>query len=123
MSHDILNNIKHHNVNTYGKDKYPYLREVAEDDVVIKLKNIHKENSLIDSNVLSSGMKRDDDSDMGGVAISQDGSLIAAWFGCKLTLWDSHLCNIRTTLAHPALRPKGIQVKFGSHDASHYVSI
>lgn len=123
MAHDILNNIKHHNVNTYEKEKYPYLRAIPKDDVLERLKNIHKEDSLVDANVLNTGMKRDNVSDMGGIAISQDGSLIAAWFGCKLTLWDSHLCNLRSSLAHPALRPKGLQVKFGCHDASHFVSI
>lgn len=122
LSHGILNDYKKHDVRKYGPEQHPYLRQIQENDVILKLANIHKEHALIDENVIKRGMRTDPESDMGEVAISQDGSLIAAWFGCKLTLWDTHLCNLRTSLSHPALRPKGLQVKFGSQDAAHYVS-
>lgn len=105
-------------------EEFPYLREfTSKNDIVKKLVNIHKEHNFVDENIVNAGMRRDDDNDMGGVAISHDGSLIAAWFGCKLTLWDTHLCNLRTTLSHPGLRPKGIDVQFGNQDAAHYVSV
>lgn len=88
-------------------------------DPILRLMNIHKE-TAIGRPIVSANA--DPENEMGGVAISQDGSLIAAWFGCKMTLWDTHLCNLRTTLSHPALRPKGVHVQFGIADAAHYVS-
>lgn len=88
-------------------------------DLILRLMNIHKETG-IGRPIVSANA--DPENEMGGVAISQDGSLIAAWFGCKMTLWDTHLCNLRTTLSHPALRPKGVHVQFGIADAAHYVS-
>lgn len=101
---------------------YPYLKNVTKDDVVAKLFNVHRQDgeSLADERVV--GASGADEWSMGGVAISQDGSLIAAWFGCKLTLWDSHLCSLRTVLSHPALQPRGVHVQFGNNDAAHYVS-
>ncbi|XP_041979122.1 WD repeat-containing protein 75 [Aricia agestis] len=103
------------------KDDMPYLRDINyQDNIVQKVFNIHKE-SLVDERVINRYTYVQDENAMGGVAISHDGSLIAAWFGCKLTLWDSHLCNLRTTLSHPALRPKGISVQFGNNDAAHYL--
>ncbi|CAG4982998.1 unnamed protein product [Parnassius apollo] len=122
LSHGILNNFKiGEKMNKGRMESMPYLKEIEkENDVIAKIFNIHKEN-FVDDNVLSQGMNKDKEFDMGGVAISQDGSLIAAWFGCKLTLWDTHLCNLRTSLSHPALRPKGEHVQFGSNDAAHYL--
>ncbi|XP_045772755.1 WD repeat-containing protein 75 [Maniola jurtina] len=100
---------------------YPYMKEITYDDVIKTIFNIHKNvgQTLVDKRVAE--RKGPNEFSMGGVAISQDGSLIAAWFGCKLTLWDSHLCNLRTTLSHPALRPKGVNVQFGNNDAAHYL--
>lgn len=123
LSHGILNNFKNGEMPPSKGEVFPYLREFgSKNDIVKKLVNIHKEHNLLDENTVNAGMRRDDENDMGGVAIAHDGSLIAAWFGCKLTLWDTHLCNLRTTLSHPALRPKGVDVKFGNQDAAHYVS-
>lgn len=122
LGHDILNEYKIGQMPPGKGEEHPYLRLVYGNDVIKKLMNVHKDNGLIDERSVNAGMRKDLDKDMGGVAISQDGSLIAAWFGCKLTLWDTHLCNLRTTLSHPAMRPKGIDVKFGNHDAAHYVS-
>lgn len=125
ISNDVLNGFKDGFKHKPGRDEdLPYLREVdKKDDVIKKLFNIHKEQSLVNDEANRVCTKRDSEFDMGGVAISQDGSLIAAWFGCKLTLWDTHLCNLSTTLSHPALRPKGVHVQFGNRDAAHYVSI
>lgn len=123
ISNNILNEFKDAAKYKPGKDEeLPYLKEVSsKNDIIKKLFNIHKEHSLAnDMGKVSIG--RDAEYSMGGVAISQDGSLIAAWFGSKLTLWDTHLCNLRTTLSSPALRPKGIHVQFGNKDAAHYVS-
>lgn len=97
--------------------------EYKKPDIVEQLMNIRKENSLVKRSDVNSGVMKDEKYDMAGVAISQDGSLIAAWFGCKLTLWDSHSCSLRTTLSHVALRPTGEDVRFGNDDAAHYVSI
>lgn len=122
LASNVLNNFKNGEEYSPGQvEEFPYLTQYKKNDIIIKLFNIHKENSLHDGKSRSS-ISKYDESDMGGVAISQDGSLIAAWFGCKLTLWDTHLCILRTTLSHPALRPKGIHVQFGKHDAAHYVS-
>lgn len=107
--------------NIRQNDIQPYLTEVHQDDVIHKIVNIHKEYTVGNLEMIDNIIKDEADS-MGGLAISADGSLIAAWFGCKLTLWDTYLCNLRTTLSHPALRPKGIDVTFGSKDAAHYVS-
>lgn len=125
ISNSVLNGFKDGVKHKPGRDEdLPYLREVEkENDVIKKLFNIHKEHSLADDGTIKVPKRRDSEYDMGGVAISQDGSLIAAWFGCKLTLWDTHLCNLSTTLSHPALRPKGVHVQFGNRDAAHYVSI
>lgn len=114
LSNPVLNNFKSSEALEPGKvEDLPYMKEISKkDDVINKIFNMHKVCDVEDQN----------DYDMGGVAISQDGSLIAAWFGSKLTLWDTHLCNLRTTLSHPALRPKGIHVQFGNNDAAHYVS-
>uniref|UniRef100_A0A2H1VX72 SFRICE_002080 n=1 Tax=Spodoptera frugiperda TaxID=7108 RepID=A0A2H1VX72_SPOFR len=123
ISNDVLNGFKDGFKHKPGRDEdLPYLREVdKKDDVIKKLFNIHKEQSLVNDEANRVSTKRDSEFDMGGVAISQDGSLIAAWFGCKLTLWDTHLCNLSTTLSHPALRPKGVHVQFGNRDAAHYL--
>ncbi|XP_068633206.1 WD repeat-containing protein 75 [Battus philenor] len=123
LSHGILNNYKIGQKLDKGRiEAMPYLKESGKkNDVIAKVLNIHKENSVVHDNLINQGMNKSDELDMGGVAISQDGSLIAAWFGCKLTLWDTHLCNLRTTLSHPILRPKGLQVQFGSNDAAHYL--
>ncbi|KAJ0176649.1 hypothetical protein K1T71_007828 [Dendrolimus kikuchii] len=122
-SHGVYNDFKIGKLYKRSKenDIQPYLTEVHKDDVIYKIINIHKEQNIGDPEIFKYGMRVDEENDMGGVAISADGSLIAAWFGCKLTLWDTHLCNLRTTLSHPALRPKGIDVKFGSKDAAHYL--
>ncbi|KAH9644848.1 hypothetical protein HF086_007936 [Spodoptera exigua] len=123
ISNDVLNGFKDGFKHKPGRDEdLPYLREVDKNnDVIKKLFNIHKEQSLVIEEVERVSTKRDSEFAMGGVAISQDGSLIAAWFGCKLTLWDTHLCNLSTTLSHPALRPKGVHVQFGNRDAAHYL--
>ncbi|KAJ8731373.1 hypothetical protein PYW07_004537 [Mythimna separata] len=123
ISNSVLNDFKDGVKHKPGRDEdLPYLREVdKENDVIKKLFNIHKEHSLVDEGQIKVPRRRDSEYDMGGVAISQDGSLIAAWFGCKLTLWDTHLCNLSTTLSHPALRPKGVHVQFGNRDAAHYL--
>jgi WD40 repeat protein len=119
---NILNNFKNGDSYISGQvEDMPYMTKNSKNDIIKKLFNIHKESSLFDANLFSSSAKGDSEFDMGGVAISHDGSLIAAWFGCKLTLWDTHLCSLRTTLSHPALRPKGVDVQFGNHDAAHYV--
>ncbi|KAI5644283.1 WD repeat-containing protein 75 [Phthorimaea operculella] len=121
LAHGILNNYKNGKVPPKDKE-YPYVYACqGKNDVIKKIMNIHKEQSIVDETVVDAGFKSNEEFDMGGVAISQDGSLIAAWFGSKLTLWDSHLCNLRTTLSHPALRPKGVLVKFGYKDAAHYL--
>lgn len=122
ISNNVMNNFKDASKYKPGKDEdLPYLREVSsKDDIIQKLFNIHKENSLVNASGIVS-MGRENEYNMGGVAISQDGSLIAAWFGSKLTLWDTYLCSLRTTLSHPALRPKGVHVQFGSKDAAHYL--
>lgn len=100
----------------------PYMKEYSKDDIIAKVFNMHKDNTLVDVKSFSSGVTSSEN-DLGGAAISQDGSLVAVWFGCKLTLWDTHLCNMRTTLSYPALRPKGLHVEFGNQDAAHYVSL
>lgn len=124
LAHDILNKYKNDTLPPERGQPIPYLRDYMRvDDIVPKIVDIHKEHFLLKKSAVNPGMRRDDGSDMGGVDISWDGSLIAAWFGCKLTLWDTHLCNLRTTLSHPALRPKGIHVRFGCKDAAHYVSV
>lgn len=123
LSHDILNKYKNGVLPPGRGEAMPYLREYwGKNDIIRKIVDIHKEYSLLSKAAVTPGMKRDNENDMGGVDVSSDGSLIAVWFGCKLTLWDTHLCNIRTTLSHPALRPKGIHVRFGHDDAAHYVS-
>ncbi|KAL4713980.1 hypothetical protein ACJJTC_005611 [Scirpophaga incertulas] len=116
----ILNDLKCGESYELGKvENFPYLTTAGKNDVIQKLFNIHKED-LFDSKQFA--VKGDSDFEMGGIAISQDGSLIAAWFGCKLTLWDTHYCNLRTILSHPTLRPKGVHVKFGNNDAAHYLA-
>ena len=114
LSDQTLNKFKSgENVQSGDTENLPYMKWPGKTrDVVDKIFNIHKAVKVKDVN----------DNLIGGIAISQDGSLIAAWFGVKLTLWDSHLCNLRTTLSHPALRPKGEYVRFGNNDAAHYVS-
>ncbi|XP_047991028.1 WD repeat-containing protein 75 [Leguminivora glycinivorella] len=116
----VYNDIKKFEVkNLFEKVELPYMKAVGRrDDLILKIMNMHKE--LTTPQKLES-IEVDSETAMGGVAISQDGSLIAAWFGCKLTLWDTHLCNMKTTLSHPALRPVGKHVQFGSHDAAHYL--
>ncbi|XP_013165077.1 PREDICTED: WD repeat-containing protein 75 [Papilio xuthus] len=123
LSHNILNNFKIGEKVDKGRvETMPYLTEVGRDDDIIgRILNIHREHSFFNRRMINDSVERHDEFSMGGVAISQDGSLIAAWFGCKLTLWDSHLCSLRSTLTHPALRPKGMQVQFGSNDAAHYL--
>ncbi|XP_028171263.1 WD repeat-containing protein 75 [Ostrinia furnacalis] len=122
LASNVLNSFKNGEEYTPGEIvQFPYLTENSKNDVIKKLYNMHKEQSLFDAELFDSNMKKNGDFDMGGVAISQDGSLIAAWFGCKLTLWDTHLCSLRTTLSHPALRPKGVHVLFGNQDAAHYL--
>lgn len=116
----VYNDIKKFEVkNLFEKVELPFLKAVGKkDDLILKIMNMHKESTGIQK---LESVEVDSEIEMGGVAISQDGSLIAAWFGCKLTLWDTHLCNMRTTFSHPALRPKGKHVQFGSNDASHYL--
>ncbi|CAH0398369.1 unnamed protein product [Chilo suppressalis] len=122
LSSKVLNSFKNGECNlTDEPEEYTYLTDNKKGDIIQKLFNIHKEQALFDSEAFSMNAKCSGENDMGGVAISQDGSLIAAWFGSKLTLWDTHLCSLRTTLSHPALRPKGIHVKFGNQDAAHYL--
>lgn len=124
LSNPVLNNFKTSEMLTPGKvEELPYMKMSGnKNDIIKKIMNVHKERKLVNPNVIDRFFVKDDEFAMGGVAISQDGSLIAAWFGSKLTLWDTHLCNLRTTLSHPALRPKGIHVQFGNNDAAHYVS-
>lgn len=122
MSHDILNRVKHHGVPP-KTNRLPFMLKPEDNDVIQKLANIHKEHNLVDESIIKLGMKSDQETGMGQVAISTDGSLIAAWFGCKLTLWDTHLCTLRTVLANPIMRPKGQHVLFGNKDASHFVSL
>ncbi|XP_063536357.1 WD repeat-containing protein 75 [Cydia strobilella] len=116
----VYNDIKKFEVkNLFEKVELPYMKVVGKkDDLILRIMNMHKQST--GTQKLES-VEVDSETEMGGVAISQDGSLIAAWFGCKLTLWDTHLCNMKTTLSHPALRPKGKHVQFGSHDAAHYL--
>lgn len=123
ISNSVLNSFKDGVRHKAGKDEdLPYLREEGrKNDIIKKLFNIHKEHSLVDEEGLNVPSRRENEYDMGGIAVSQDGSLIAAWFGCKLTLWDSHVCSLSTTLCHPALRPKGVHVQFGNRDAAHYL--
>lgn len=122
LSHDVLNNYKIGDPYIYAEfEVYPYFREIAKDDIIEKVFNIHKQRTRMDPNAVNPGTKLDYENDMGGVDISHDGSLIAAWFGCKLTLWDTHLCTLRTSLSHFALRPKGVHVRFGNKDAAHYL--
>ncbi|XP_072949179.1 WD repeat-containing protein 75 [Epargyreus clarus] len=119
LANPVLNNFKTGDVSLGKTEDSPYLKDVDEEDIIKKVFNLHKERtgfSRVEDDVF-----RKHDGDMGGVAISHDGSLIAAWFGSKLTLWDTHLCNLRTTLSHPALRPKGKHVMFGNNDAAHYL--
>ncbi|XP_073955806.1 WD repeat-containing protein l(2)05287 [Choristoneura fumiferana] len=121
QSNSIFNDIKKFNISSFtsGPEVLPYMKEVGRrGDLILRLMNIHKE-AAVGRPIVSANA--DPENEMGGVAISQDGSLIAAWFGCKLTLWDTHLCNLRTTLSHPALRPKGVHVQFGIADAAHYL--
>lgn len=119
-AHEILNDFKNNDFNKADKeDRLSYMTEYNKHDIVEKVLNLGEE----DSKEKSSSCVRDGDLEMGGVAISQDGSLIGAWFGNKLTLWDTHQCTLRTTLAHPVLRAKGMQVRFGNNDAAHYVSL
>ncbi|GBP65407.1 WD repeat-containing protein 75 [Eumeta japonica] len=122
LAHGILNNFKNTDMHDVEKKSMPYLTEVKKNDVVEKLINIKEDNSLIEMINVNAGIEKNDGNDVSGVAISQDGSLIAAWFGYKLTLWDTYLGNLRTTLSHPALRPRGMDVKFGNDDAAHYLA-
>lgn len=124
LGHGILNDFKNREFATDTTEAHAYMTQIGRpgSDVIQRIMNINREESLVDKRIVSQGFKRNDELDMGGVAISQDGSLIAAWFGCKLTLWDTHLCALRTVLSHPALRPQGLQVQFGNNDAAHYVS-
>ncbi|XP_060803245.1 WD repeat-containing protein 75 [Amyelois transitella] len=117
-SNDAFNKFKVGDIQS-STDSPRYMTVNDNNDVVRKIFRAHKE--IVGARSVDPGMKSNKDLDMGGVAISQDASLIAAWFGCKLTLWDTHLCTLRTVLSHPALRPKGKQVKFGSSDAAHYL--
>lgn len=114
LSNPVLNKFKSgESLQPDKVEDLPYMKTVGrKNDDIDKIFNIHK---VCEEN-------KEKDNLMGGVAISQDGSLIAAWFGAKLTLWDSNMCNLRTTLSHPALRPKGEHVRFGNNDAAHYVS-
>lgn len=121
LASNVLNNFKNGEGYAPGQvDDLPYLTQHKKNDVIVKLFNVNKEDNVFERKMCDTNAKGDE-LEMGGVAISQDGSLIAAWFGCKLTLWDTHLCSLRTTLSHPALRPKGVHVQFGNHDAAHYV--
>ncbi|XP_059048482.1 WD repeat-containing protein 75 [Achroia grisella] len=122
LSHDVLN--KYKLGEPYIKDQvdeFPHLRVVKKDDIIKKVFNIHKEKLVEDPESVIPGMKVSGEHSIGGVDISHDGSLIAAWFGCKLTLWDTYLCTLRTSLSHFALRPKGVHVRFGNKDAAHYL--
>uniref|UniRef100_S4PBR8 WD repeat-containing protein 75 n=1 Tax=Pararge aegeria TaxID=116150 RepID=S4PBR8_9NEOP len=125
LGNPVLNKFKTgENLHPNEVKDYPYMKNVGKDDVIKEIFNIHKNvgPAFADNGVVERSIgKGSDEFSMGGVAISQDGSLIAAWFGCKLTLWDSHLCNLRTTLSHPALQPKGVHVQFGNNDAAHYI--
>ncbi|CAH0585754.1 unnamed protein product [Chrysodeixis includens] len=123
VSNNVFNDFKSVSKKRSDRDEdLPYLRQVHDrNDVIKKLFNIHKDPALVRDEEEKLSVHRDTEFSMGGVAISQDGSLIAAWFGSKLTLWDVHLCNLRTTLSHPALRPKGVHVQFGNRDAAHYL--
>lgn len=120
-AHEILNDFKNSDFNKADKeDRLSYLTEYKKDDIVERILN--GEDSKVEKEEKNGSCVRDGDLQMGGVAISQDGSLIATWFGAKLTLWDTHQCTLRTTLAHPVLKSKGLQVRFGNNDAAHYVS-
>ncbi|XP_047503571.1 WD repeat-containing protein 75 [Pieris napi] len=118
----VLNEYKHSNIlGLVSQGERPYLtKDLFGKDEIRKVLNVHKATTVLDERIAEKTVSKGDLA-MGGVAISQDGSLIAAWFGAKLTLWDSHLCNLRTTLSHVALRPKGVHVHFGNHDAAHYL--
>ncbi|CAG4955991.1 unnamed protein product [Colias eurytheme] len=120
LANPALNEFKHGDILGIGTvTERPYLsQDRIENDIVQKVWNIHK--TKVNDRMVEKGCYKGENA-MGGVAVSQDGSLIAAWFGSKLTLWDSHLCNLRTTLSHPALRPKGREVQFGNMDAAHYL--
>lgn len=59
----------------------------------------------------------------GGATLSGDGSVAAAWFGARLTLWDTLEGKQKASLAHPALRPQGKLVEFGRGHHMHYVCI
>lgn len=124
LSSDLLNKFKSsdHIFDKSSPTTYPYLVDNDnKDDVIHRLICVKNSDSQLKDKDVNTGVLVKEESDMGGVAISQDGSLIAAWFGCKLTLWDSHMCTLRTTLSHMALRPKGVHVQFGNKDASHYL--
>ncbi|VVC89341.1 unnamed protein product [Leptidea sinapis] len=122
LADPILNNFKHGQILGLGNSvPEAYLREDhKENDVIRKILNVHKVKSACSDKGIET-KKVEGVCALGGVAISQDGSLIAAWFGCKLTLWDTHACHMRTTLSHPALRPSGRHVRFGNKDAAHYL--
>lgn len=119
LSHDIFNQFKV--TKRINSCTYLICHGYDQDDIIQKIFHSHKDNSLVDAVNLDPGMKKNSDYDMGGVAMSRDSSLIAAWFGCKLTLWDMHQSTLRTVLSHPALRPKGKEVEFGNFDAARYV--
>ncbi|XP_052741260.1 WD repeat-containing protein 75 [Bicyclus anynana] len=124
LGNPVLNKFKtSENLHPNEIKDYPYMKDITRDDLVKRIFNIHKHEgeSLADKQVVGSKGSGNNEFSMAGVAISQDGSLIAAWFGSKLTLWDTHLCNLRTTLSHPALQPKGVHVQFGNKDAAHYL--
>ncbi|KAM3965319.1 WD repeat-containing protein l(2)05287 [Aphomia sociella] len=122
LSHDVLNSFKIGEPYIKGEvDDFPHLRVIKKDDIIQRVFNIHKEKVIMDRKSVNPKMNVDDEHDMAGVDISHDGSLIAAWFGCKLTLWDTHMCTLRTALSHLALRPKGVHVRFGNKDAAHYL--
>ncbi|XP_053609509.1 WD repeat-containing protein 75 [Plodia interpunctella] len=119
-SSDALNKFKVGNDGSiHSLETHPYMLS-NDNDIVVKIFKAHK-NRLNVKSVDVETKSNDRSMDMGGVAISQDASLIAAWFGSKLTLWDSRLCALRTVLAHPALRPRGRQLQFGGMDAAHYL--
>ncbi|XP_004932124.1 WD repeat-containing protein 75 [Bombyx mori] len=121
LSQGILNNFKiGHSEPSDDFTQFPYMKEMRKDDPVKKLANFHNEYTITDDR-MSAGSCSNSENEMSGLAMSRDGSLIAAWFGCKLTLWDTYLCTLRTSLSHPALRPKGVDVKFGNNDAAHYL--
>ncbi|CAK1551052.1 unnamed protein product [Leptosia nina] len=123
QSNPLLNEFKHGEMlGLVEKGERKYLTcDFFERDQIRNVINIHKTKSVVDDRIVAKSVYRGELA-IGGVAISQDGSLIAAWFGPKLTLWDTHLCNLRATLAHPALRPKGVHVLFGNNDAAHYLA-